>query len=66
MHYKAAKGPSHLLLRNKRNSEVEFESKEEEKQADVKIIKSEGKIQSRKTEIERFKEILNQKDINSK
>ena len=55
-----------MLLRNKKNSEVEIESKEDEKQADVKIIKSERKIQLLKTEIERFKEILNQKDINSK
>ena len=54
-----------MLLRNKRNSEVEIESKEEEKQADVKIIKSERKIQSLKTEIERLKEMLNQKEINS-
>ena len=53
-----------MLLRNKRNSEVEIESKEEEKQADVKIIKSERKIQSLKTEIERLKEMLNQKEIN--
>ena len=54
-----------MLLRNKKNSEVEIESKEEEKHADVKIIKSERKIQSLKTEIERLKEILNQKEINS-
>ena len=53
-----------MLLRNNRNSEVEIESKEEEKQADVKIIKSERKIQSLKTEIERLKEMLNQKEIN--
>ena len=53
-----------MLLRNKRNSEVEIESKEEKKQADVKIIKSERKIQSLKTEIERLKEMLNQKEIN--
>ena len=54
-----------MLLRNKRNSEVEIDNKEEEKQADVKIIKNERKIQSLKTEIERLKEILNQKEINS-
>ena len=54
-----------MLLRNKRNSDVEIESKEEEKQADAKIIKSERKIQSLKTEIERLKEMLNQKEINS-
>ena len=54
-----------MLLRNKRNSEVEIKSKEEEKKADVKIIKSERKIQSLKTEIERLKEMLNQKEINS-
>ena len=54
-----------MLLRYKRNSEVEIESKEEEKQADVKIIISERKIQSLKKEIERLKEILNQKEINS-
>ena len=44
---------------------MKIESKKEEKQADVKIIKSERKIQSLKTEIERLKEILNQKEINS-
>ena len=54
-----------MLIRNKRNSEGEIESKEEEKQADVKVIKSERKIQSLKTEIERLKEMLNQNEINS-
>ena len=54
-----------MFIRNKRNSEDEFESKEEEEQADVKIIKSERKIQSLKAEIKRLKEILNQKEINS-
>ena len=54
-----------MLLRNKRNSVVEIESKDEEMQADLKIIKGERKIQSLKTEIERLKEMLNQKEINS-
>ena len=54
-----------MLLRNKRSSEEVSESKEEDKQTELREIKSERKIQSLKLEIERLTDIIKEKEVNT-
>ena len=54
-----------MLLRNKRSSDDVSESKEEDKQTEIREIKSERKIQSLKSEIERLTGIINEKEVNT-
>ena len=61
----AAKGSSHLLLRDKSNKYLKSDSYEEEKKFEGSDAKSTRKIQSLKQEIEKFKNIINQKEKNS-
>ena len=54
-----------MLLRNKRSSDDVSESKEEDKQTVIREIKSERKIQSFKSEIERLTDIIKEKEVNT-
>ena len=54
-----------MLLRNKRSSEDVSESKEEDKQTEIREIKSERKIQSLKSEIEKLTNIIKEKEDNN-
>ena len=54
-----------MLLRNKRSSDDVSESKEEDKQTEIIEIKSERKIQSLKSEIERLTDIIKEKEVNT-
>ena len=54
-----------MLLRNKRSSDDVSESKEEDKQTEIREIKSERKIQSLKSEIERLTDIIKEKEVNT-
>ena len=54
-----------MLLRNKRSSDDVSESKEEDKQTEIREIKSERKIQSFKSEIERLTDIIKEKEVNT-
>ena len=54
-----------MLLRNKRSSDDVSESKEEDKQTEIREIKSERKIQSLKSEIERLTDIIKEKEANT-
>ena len=53
------------MLRNKRSSDDVSESKEEDKQTEIREIKSERKIQSLKSEIERLTDIIKEKEVNT-
>ena len=54
-----------MLLRNKRSSDDVSESKEEDKQTEIREVKSERKIQSLKSEIERLTDIIKEKEVNT-
>ena len=54
-----------MLLRNKRSSDDVSESKEEDKQTEIREIKSERKIQSLKSEILRLTDIIKKKEVNT-
>ena len=54
-----------MLLRNKRSSEDVSESKEVDKQIEIREIKSERKILSLKSEIEKLTDIIKEKEVNS-
>ena len=54
-----------MLLRNKRSSDDVSESKEEDKQTEIREIKSERKIQSLKSEIERLTDTTKEKEVNT-
>ena len=53
-----------MLLRNKRSSDDVSESKEEDKQTEIREIKSERKIQLLKSKIERLTDIIKEKEVN--
>ena len=53
------------MLRNKRSSDDVSESKEEDKQTEIREIKSERKIHSLKSEIERLTDIIKEKEVNT-
>ena len=53
------------MLRNKRSSDDVSESKEEDKQTEIREIKNERKIQSLKSEIERLTDIIKEKEVNT-
>ena len=54
-----------MLLRNKRSSDEVSESNKEDKQTEIREIKSERKIQSLKSEIERLTDIIKEKEVNT-
>ena len=54
-----------MLFRNKRSSDDVSESKEEDKKTEIREIKSERKIQSLKSEIERLTDIIKEKVVNT-
>ena len=54
-----------MLLRNKRSSDDVSESKEEDKKTELEKIKSERKIQSLKSKIERLTDIIKEKEVNT-
>ena len=54
-----------MLLRNKRSSDDVSESKEEDKQTEIREIKSDRKIQTLKSEIERLTDIIKEKEVNT-
>ena len=55
-----------MLLKNKNSLSSESDNKEEDKEVESLNVKSKRKIQSLKTEIEQLKDIISQKENESK